>query len=80
MRSPAPLRLAAGAVTLLLAGCLEVEQHPIWRDGQYDNKTDNLPHQTHFHGDRLAWMAVITDRNWLQDEYGRTLHKGGNQP
>ncbi|HVE54684.1 MAG TPA: hypothetical protein VNB23_14985 [Ramlibacter sp.] len=66
----------ASCATLLLAGCLEVEQHPPWRQGAYDGKPDNLPQQKHFHGDRLAWMAKITDRNWLQDEYGRTLHKG----
>lgn len=57
---------------LLLAGCLEVEQHPPWRHGAYDGKTDPLQHQTLFHGDRLAWNAAITDRNHLQNEYGRT--------
>ncbi len=73
----AALRLAAcSAVPLLLAGCLEVEQYPPWRNGQYDDKRDNLPQQVHFHGDRLAWMAAITNRNWRQDEYARTLHKG----
>lgn len=71
---PALAVLAAG----LLAGCLEVEQHPPWRHGKYDGKTDNLPNQVHFHGDRLAWMATVTDRNWRQDEYGRTLHRGAD--
>jgi hypothetical protein len=73
------LAIAAGCAALcLLAGCLEVEQHPPWREGAYDGKPDNLPQQKHFHGDRLAWNATLTNRNWLQDEYGRTLHKGAS--
>ncbi|HEY8359957.1 MAG TPA: hypothetical protein VIL30_21070 [Ramlibacter sp.] len=63
--------------TLLLAGCLEVEQHPPWKQGEYDDKPDNLQHQRHFHGDRMAWMAAVINRNWRQDEYRRTFHKGG---
>ncbi|MDB5749606.1 MAG: hypothetical protein JWP65_27 [Ramlibacter sp.] len=62
---------------LLLAGCLEVEQHPAWRHGAYDGKPDDLQHQRLFHGDRMAWMAAIINRNWRQDEYRRTFHKGG---
>jgi hypothetical protein len=65
-------RWMALALPLLLAGCLEVEQHPAWRDGAYNNKPDNLPEQAYFHGDRLAWNAAITDRNHLQNEYRRT--------
>lgn len=66
-------RLAALALApLLLGGCLEVEQHPVWRDGHYDNKRDNMHHQVHFHNDRLAWNAALTDRNHLQNEYNRT--------
>ncbi|WP_119155078.1 hypothetical protein [Caldimonas tepidiphila] len=67
------LRLLGLAVLLpLLGGCLEVEQHPPWMNGQYDGKTDNMHHQVHFHNDRLAWNAAITDRNHLQNEYNRT--------
>jgi hypothetical protein len=73
----AALCLAAGAC-LLLAGCLEVQQHPLWRDGQYNGKPDNLPQQRFYHGDRMAWNATIENRNWLQDEYGRTDEKGAN--
>lgn len=57
---------------VLLSACLEVEQHPKWVRGEYAGKSDNLPSQTHFHGDRLAWAATIADRNHLQNEYGRT--------
>jgi hypothetical protein len=57
---------------ILLSGCLEVEQHPKWIRGEYAGKRDNLPSQTNFHGDRLAWGATIADRNHLQSEYGRT--------
>lgn len=67
------LRLCALALApLLLGGCLEVEQYPVWRNGEYDNKVDNRPQQVHFHNDRLAWNAAITNRNHLQNEYNRT--------
>lgn len=62
----------AALLALLLSGCLEVEQHPPWIAGEYNGKKDNLQHEEHFHGDKLAWMAAITNRNHLQNEYGRT--------
>jgi hypothetical protein len=61
----------AGLLPLLLCGCLEVEQHPRWVHGEYRGKPDNLPQHTHFHNDRLAWMAAIWNRNQLQNEYLR---------
>lgn len=64
--------LALLIAPLLLSGCLEVEQHPPWRNGAYDGKEDSLQQQVHFRGDRLAWNAAITDRNHLQNEYLRT--------
>lgn len=64
--------LGAAALPLLLAGCLEIDQYPAWRNGEYDNKQDNLPQQAYFHNDRLAWNAAITNRNFLQNEYTRT--------
>jgi hypothetical protein len=71
------LRLVpVAAACALLAGCLEVEQHPGWRQGQYDGKPDALPQQRNFHGDRLAWIATVMNRNWLQDEYARTRDSG----
>ena len=75
MKAPRFLLLIACA---LLAGCLEVEQHPAWRQGQYDGKQDNLPQQRHFHNDRMAWVATVINRNWLQDEYQRTLDRGAS--
>lgn len=60
------------AVTLLLGGCLEVEQHPKWVDGEYAGKRDNLPSQVNFQGDKLFWSAAISDRNQRQNEYRRT--------
>ena len=72
MKSLIPLLLLAA----LLSGCLEVEQHPPWRHGQYDGKEDNVPAQVIYHGDRLAWTGTVLNRNWLQDEYPRTFHKG----
>lgn len=64
-------RCAAAVVPLLLCGCLEVDQHPAWLHGQYQGKADNLPYQVHFHNDKLAWSAALTDRNLRQDEYIR---------
>lgn len=68
------IQSAAAALLLLLLGAcsLEVEQHPPWRQGEYNNKPDNLPQHAYFHGDRLAWNAAINNRNRLQNEYGRT--------
>lgn len=61
-----------GMLTVALAGCLEVEQYPAWRNGEYDGKEDNLQQQTHFHSDRLAWNAAIANRNRRQNEFNRT--------
>lgn len=67
-----PARLAAlAALTALLSGCLEVEQHPAWVDGQIAGKRDNLPYQVLFHNDKLAWSAAIQDRTLKQNEYNR---------
>ena len=74
-----PVRIALVlAAVALLAGCLEVEQHPPWRGGAYAGKHDDLPQQRNFHGDQLAWMATVINRNWLQDEYLRTGDRGGD--
>jgi hypothetical protein len=62
---------AAAVLPLFLCGCLEVEQHPPWIHGQYQGKPDNLPYQVNFHNDKLAWSAVLTDRNLMQNEYVR---------
>ncbi len=70
-------RAAIVLVAVLLAGCLEVNQFPPWRNGFYAGKPAIPQDERYFHGDELAWMAAITNRNWLQDEFGRTLHKGG---
>jgi hypothetical protein len=55
----------------LLAGCLEVEQHPNWIKGQYAGKTDNRQFETHFHNDKLAWYGTVQNRNMHQNEYNR---------
>lgn len=67
-----PLRIIPLMTLLALAGCLEVEQHPGWKAGEYNGKPDDLPQQRYFHGDRLGWNAAITNRNHLQNEYERT--------
>jgi hypothetical protein len=63
--------IALGLVPLVLAGCLEVEQHPAWIKGQYAGKHDNRQFQTRFHNDKLAWTGAITNRNNKQNEYNR---------
>lgn len=67
-----PPLLAIAMLPLVLAGCLEVDQYPAWRNGEYDGKEDNVRPQTYFQGDRLAWNAAISNRNRLQNEYDRT--------
>jgi len=56
---------------MLLAGCLEVDQHPNWVHGQYAGKKDNRPADTLFHRDRLAWWGTVQNRNMFQNEYNR---------
>ena len=63
--------IAACALPLLLAGCLEVDQHPAWLKGEYAGKEDPRPYQTRFHNDRLAWWAAMENRNMKQNEYNR---------
>jgi hypothetical protein len=58
-------------LTLLLSGCLEVEQHPSWIKGKIAGKEDDRHFQRLFHGDKLAWFAQISNRNNKQNEYNR---------
>jgi hypothetical protein len=58
-------------LTLALGGCLEVDQHPAWRNGAYNGKPDDRPEASHFAHDRLAWHAALVNRNYLQNEYRR---------
>jgi len=63
--------IAALALPLALAGCLEVEQHPAWIKGEYAGKEDPRHFQTLFHNDKLSWHAAIVNRNSHQNEYNR---------
>jgi hypothetical protein len=56
---------------LLLAGCLEVDQHPNWVHGMYAGKKDDRPMHRLFHDDKLAWWGAIGNRNMNQNEYNR---------
>ena len=56
---------------MLLAGCLEVDQHPNWVHGMYAGKKDDRPFFRHFHNDKLAWWGTISNRNMNQNEYNR---------
>ncbi|KGF83008.1 hypothetical protein IA69_01830 [Massilia sp. JS1662] len=55
----------------LLAGCLEVDQHPNWVHGMYAGKKDDRPFLRHFHNDKLSWWGTISNRNMHQNEYNR---------
>ena len=63
--------VAALPLALSLSGCLEVEQHPAWVNGQYAGKKDTRHFQTLFHNDKLSWNAAIINRNNQQNEYNR---------
>ena len=67
-----PLKLAACAlVALPLCGCLEVDQNPPYVDGAYAGKHDNLPAQSRFRGDKVAWNMALSGRILGQNEYNR---------
>jgi hypothetical protein len=55
----------------LLAGCLEVDQHPNWVHGMYAGKKDDRPMHRLFHDDKLSWWGTISNRNMNQNEYTR---------
>lgn len=63
--------IAALPLALALTGCLEVEQHPAWIDGEYAGKEDQRHFQQLFHNDKLSWNAAIVNRNNQQNEYNR---------
>jgi hypothetical protein len=65
------LALAAALAAMPLSGCLEVNQHPPWKNGYYAGKPDAQPQGAHFKSDVLAWNAAIENRNRRQDEYER---------
>jgi hypothetical protein len=72
-----PLKRAGiAALPLALCGCLEVDQHPGWREGGYAGKTDQLPYAQHFYNDRLAWSAALTNRALYQNEFVRAKPPG----
>ena len=65
-------RAGAAVLLLLLAGCLEVDQHPAYADGAYAGKKDDLPYQRAFASHEATWRAAQKARNELQNEYRRT--------
>jgi hypothetical protein len=70
-RAPFTVLLATLLAPMLLAGCLEPNQHPNWVHGQYAGKKDDRAFDTHFHHDRLAWWGAIANRTMNQNEYNR---------
>jgi len=63
--------IAAVLPLALLAGCLEVDQHPVWINGKYAGKPDDRQFKVMFHNDKLAWWGANSNRNQYQNEYNR---------
>jgi hypothetical protein len=63
--------IALLALAGLLAGCLEVEQHPPYANGAYAGERDNRAADVSFKGDNAAWKKAVDLRNSGQNEYNR---------
>ena len=61
----------AAALAVLLAGCLEVDQHPAYANGAYAGKQDNRSEDTTFRKDKAAQQAALVDRTKAENEYNR---------
>jgi len=60
------------AACLLLAGCGEMPQVTVYKQGQYQGKPDKQAWDNdRFKGDRAAWEKTIKARNGSQNEYAR---------
>ena len=59
------------ALAGLLAGCLEVEQHPPYVKRAFAGQRDNRAADVTFKGDNAAWKKAVDERNRGQNEYNR---------
>lgn len=71
MQRQCAMLAAAVAVASMLSGCLEVDQHPAYANGQYAGKHDNRAADTSFKGDSAALNAALAARTKTQNEYNR---------
>ena len=59
-------------IALVLAGCGERETVVVYKQGEYQGKTDAAPwNNTAYNGDKAKWEGDIRARNRLQDESRR---------
>jgi hypothetical protein len=68
------LMMAAAIATfaLVTAGCGEKQGATVYKQGQYQGKSDTRPWESEpFKGDKTAWEKAIKARNGGQNEYTR---------
>ena len=71
MRMPVLLAIAV-ALPLMAAGCGEKPEAKIYKQGEYQGRTDTKPwSDAQFKGDQAAWEKAIKARNENQNEYVR---------
>lgn len=62
----------AAVLPLLAAGCGEKNTVTVYKQGQYQGKSDTQPWgDGQFKGDKVAWEKAIKARNERQNEYVR---------
>ena len=63
---------AAVALAGFAAGCGEKSSVTVYKQGQYQGKTDKRPWDNdQFKGDKPTWEKAVKARNSGQDEYAR---------
>ena len=66
------LAFAAGALTVMLAGC--GDKPMVYKQGQYQGKPDSKPWDNdQFKGNQVEWEKTIKVRNQGQNEYSRAV-------
>jgi hypothetical protein len=71
-RKEIALAFAAGALTLMLAGC--GDKPVVYKQGQYQGKPDSKPwDNAQFKGNQVEWEKTIKVRNQGQNEYSRAV-------
>ena len=67
------LAFAAGALTVMLAGCGD-KPTVVYKQGQYQGKPDSKPWDNdQFKGNQVEWEKTIKARNQGQNEYSRAV-------
>ena len=73
MRKPLLIAIAV-ALPLVAAGCGEKPTVTVYKQGQYQGKSDTRPWEGEpFKGDKVAWEKAVKARNGNQNEYARIV-------